>query len=134
MQSAVRVPVFIIFLALVATFVAIRHAADTGPAFTIESAPPPAIDRNLFNYEGWKRVLLDALGRIREGEPLTQSQEAVLEIMRQKLLVHKASEKELAEELLALLEMVLHANDQFFKDNPDEGQQRSDEEHQPGGH
>lgn len=134
MQSAIRIQGFIILLALVTAFIVIHHAVNTIPAVIIESVPPPSIDRNLFNYEGWKRVLLDALGRIREGEPLTQSQEAVLEVLRQRLLLHKASEKELAEELLALLEMVLHANDQFFKDNPDEGQQRSDEEPQPGDH
>lgn len=79
-------------------------------------------------------MLLDALGRIREGEPLTHSQEIALEALRQKLLLHKASEKELAEELLTLLEMVLQANEQFFKDNPDAGQQRSDDEPQPGNH
>lgn len=134
MQGAIRIPGFIILLALIATFIMVRQSVETVPPFTIETVPPPTIDKNLFNYEGWKRVLLDALGRIREGEPLTQSQEAVLEVLRQKLLLHKASEKELAEELLALLEMVLQENDQFFKDNPDEGQQRTDQEPQPGDH
>jgi|GEM_PF-2580490 len=134
MTGAIRIPALIILIAFVATFILVHRAVETVQPMSIEPAPIPAIDKNLFDYEGWKQVLLDALGRIREGEPLTQSQEVALEALRQKLLLHKASEKELAEELLTLLEIVLQTNDQFFKDNPDAGQQRSDDEPQPGDH
>ncbi len=135
MQGTIRVPALIMLLILgVMTLFFVQRAIESVPPIHIEPAPSPTIDKNLFNYEGWKRLLLDALGRIREGEPLTHSQEIALEALRQKLLLHKASERELSEELLALLEMVLQANDQFFKNNPDAGQQRSDEEPQPGDH
>ena len=136
MAADFRIPLFLVFIIGISYIIIQNFAVQSLPA--APSHPPPMETNDAtvkFNdqvYESWKSILMQLLERLRRGMPLTQEQEEIIDGMAQLLQQYSASMVDKAEELLTLIQMIQQMQEDWIKQHPDEGQQRTDNEYKPG--
>ena len=137
MAADFRIPLFLVFIIGI-SYLIIQNLAvqslPTAPPFhpTPTETNEPTVKFNDQVYESWKGILMQLLGRLRRGMPLTQEQEEIIDGMAQLLQQYSASMADKAEELLTLIQMIQQMQENWIKQHPDEGQQRTDNEYKPG--